>query len=210
MKKVMLSAIVLSFACGLLISSANSFLKERIEKNRRREFCKRILSTLAISDLEPEARYLNIFDKVLVFTPNEIQEVSPASILEKSFKAKHFVLIPKQNEQFVCHIFGKGLWGEMRGFATLDSDFITLKGLSFYQSNETPGLGAQFTEEQTLSRFVGKKVDPKKFAVVNSSSALNEFEVDGVSGATITGRAVETMLKVELDFYRQRIREVSE
>lgn len=209
MKKVMISAVILSFGCGLLISSANSFLKERIEKNRRQEFCKRILSTLAISDSEPESRYLQLFEKAFVFSENQIQEITPASILAKEFKAKHFLLIPKNSGQFVCHIFGKGLWGEMLGFATLDQDFLTLKGLSFYQSNETPGLGAQFTEEKTLSRFVGKKVDPKKFAVLNTPGVRNEFTVDGISGATITGKAVERMLKVELDFYRQRLGEVS-
>ena len=43
----------------------------------------------------------------------------------------------------ILPIEGKGLWSTLYGFLSLDADMNTIKGITFYEHGETPGLGGE-------------------------------------------------------------------
>ena len=46
-------------------------------------------------------------------------------------------------DKYIFPIYGKGLWSTMYGFIALDKDLKTIKGFTFYEHGETPGLGGE-------------------------------------------------------------------
>lgn len=103
-------------------------------------------------------------------------------------------------ELVVLPVHGYGLWGTMYAFLTLESDLSTIKGISFYDHKETPGLGALVAEPKWRSQLEGKKAYDEGGQVVTGvvkagSPKPNENHVDGVSGATLTSRGVHNLLQ---------------
>ena len=77
---------------------------------------------------------------------------------------------------------------------------------------ETPGLGARITTLDVQSRYVGKKIknDNGDYRYVKmlkgeNNKDLSVHEVDGMSGATITGNGVNDMIKDYVTHYKNFI-----
>lgn len=49
----------------------------------------------------------------------------------------------KRIEGYVLPVEGSGLWSTLYGFLALDADGTTIRGLTFYNHGETPGLGGE-------------------------------------------------------------------
>ena len=101
---------------------------------------------------------------------------------------------------YILYARGKGLWDEIWGCVALEDDFNTIAGVSFDHKAETPGLGAEIKDNKAWVRqFTGKKIydgDMFKSVNVRKGGAKDPvYEVDGISGATITGDGVAAMLK---------------
>ena len=88
------------------------------------------------------------------------------------------------------------------GYIALESDLNTIAGMTFYEQNETPGLGDQITHAHWLEQWKGRRVYDEQGelrfrvseGVVAAGSATSGFEVDAMSGATVTGNAVTSMM----------------
>ena len=98
----------------------------------------------------------------------------------------------------VLPVRGYGLWSTMYGFIALEKDLNTVRGFGFYQQGETPGLGGEVDNPKWKAQWKGKELfDPNGkviFAVAKgASSSINK--VDGLSGATLTSRGVENLIK---------------
>jgi Na+-transporting NADH:ubiquinone oxidoreductase subunit C len=113
----------------------------------------------------------------------------------------------------IIPISGKGLWSSLYGYFAIDkNNFSTVKGITFYKHGETPGLGAEITKEWFKSSFTGKEVyldDSIESIKVTKAGQANEnslYEVNGISGATITSRGVEDLLKRDLLRYENYFR----
>ena len=103
-----------------------------------------------------------------------------------------------QPEMVVLPIQGYGLWGTIYGFLTLESDMNTIKGISFYEYKETPGLGARIEEPEWRAKWSGiHSYDESGEVATGVTKAGNPKEnwVDGISGATLTGRGVSNMIQ---------------
>ena len=96
-------------------------------------------------------------------------------------------------------VYGAGLWGAIWGYVALNEDKNTVYGTYFSHASETPGLGAEIAGEHFQSEFKDKHVmdgDNVGLGVVKNGKVENpEFQVDGISGGTITSVGVNTMLK---------------
>lgn len=46
-------------------------------------------------------------------------------------------------DQIVLPVRGKGLWSTMYAYVAIDADLSTIRGVSFYEHGETPGLGGK-------------------------------------------------------------------
>ncbi|MCB1145268.1 MAG: Na(+)-translocating NADH-quinone reductase subunit C [Leptospiraceae bacterium] len=101
-------------------------------------------------------------------------------------------------DQIVLPIFGKGLWSTMYGFISLDKDLKTVRGITFYEHGETPGLGGEIENPRWQKIWQGKKAFAENGEMqlrvikgeVNNESANAKHQIDGLAGATITSRGV--------------------
>ena len=73
-----------------------------------------------------------------------------------------------------------------------------LTGLGFLSISETPGLGMKAKEPSFYEQYVGK--NPTKFAV--SKDGGDGEQIDALSGATITSRAVTGAVNAALGYYQ--------
>jgi Na+-transporting NADH:ubiquinone oxidoreductase subunit C len=124
----------------------------------------------------------------------------PAGIGRKPKYAKVYVKSDDAGkpEMVVLPIQGYGLWGTIYGFLTLESDMNTIKGISFYEHKETPGLGARIEEPEWRAMWSGiHSYDDKGVVATGVTKAGNPKEnwVDGISGATLTSRGVSNMIQ---------------
>jgi len=113
----------------------------------------------------------------------------------------------------VLPVFGFGLWNSISGYIALESDFNTIKGASYSHANETPGLGARIATTEIQDRYKGKQI----FEGTNLVSVVMQkgegldytsdpHKVDGMSGATLTAKGVNNMLKDYFQCYDKYIK----
>ncbi len=111
--------------------------------------------------------------------------------------------VQKEGEvaMLVLPVKGKGLWSTMYGYVALDKDGETVSGLTFYQHGETPGLGGEVDNPKWKALWPGRKVyndgDVALKVVKGQAGPVNEapYEVDGLSGATITSNGVTYLIQ---------------
>ncbi len=104
-------------------------------------------------------------------------------------------------ETVVLPVHGYGLWSTMYGFLALDGSGRVVKGLTFYQHAETPGLGAEIDNPSWQRLWVGKQALAADGAVLlevvkgtpQGDAAVSQ--VDGIAGATITARGVGNLVQ---------------
>lgn len=107
-------------------------------------------------------------------------------------------------QTLVLPIRGYGLWSTLWGFvaldfsaATADPGSLTVKGLTYYQHAETPGLGGEVDNELWKAKWPGKQVYDSDWQVrlEVAKSAAGAYQVDAISGATLTSNGVSNMLQ---------------
>ncbi|KRU22002.1 Na(+)-translocating NADH-quinone reductase subunit C [Psychrobacter piscatorii] len=130
----------------------------------------------------------------------DLGDNDPAGIGRKPKYAKVYVKEDDAGkpELIVLPIQGYGLWGTIYGFLTLESDMNTIKGISFYEHKETPGLGARIEEPEWRAKWNGvHSYDDSGEVATGVTKAGNSKEnwVDGISGATLTSRGVSNMIQ---------------
>ncbi|TWU12351.1 Na(+)-translocating NADH-quinone reductase subunit C [Symmachiella macrocystis] len=102
----------------------------------------------------------------------------------------------------ILPVYTKGLWSTMYGFLAFEGDLRTVQGLGFYQHGETPGLGGEVDNPKWKEQWEGKLAydDDGHIALhlikgtVDPSSPEAAFQIDGLSGATITSRGVTNLI----------------
>lgn len=106
-------------------------------------------------------------------------------------------------DQYVIPIYGKGLWSTLYGFLSVDSDGKTIRGITFYEHGETPGLGGEVENEKWQKSWTeksaygedGEVIISVEKGTVDPSSDSAYHKIDGLSGATITSRGVSNFVQ---------------
>ncbi len=105
-------------------------------------------------------------------------------------------------EQLVLPIEGMGMWGTVYGFLSLDRDGNTVRGLTFYEQKETPGLGGEIANPKWQALWVGRKAYDASWApqlaVIKGQAGPPQNDphhVDGLSGATITSNGITRVVR---------------
>lgn len=108
-----------------------------------------------------------------------------------------------QLERVILPVHAYGLWSTMYAFLALEPDLRTVAGISFFEHGETPGLGGEIDNPRWQEGWVGRRVrddrgDPA-FRVDRGRTpegvADADYRVDGLTGATITSKGVENMVR---------------
>ena len=105
-------------------------------------------------------------------------------------------------KKVILPIYGKGLWSTIYGYIALENDLNTISGITFYEHGETPGLGGEVENPRWKSTWSGKLVgDGQNVKIevikgsVDESSPKADYQVDGLSGATITSQGVSDTVR---------------
>ncbi|MDX1500372.1 MAG: Na(+)-translocating NADH-quinone reductase subunit C [Woeseiaceae bacterium] len=105
-------------------------------------------------------------------------------------------------EQIILPVYGPGLWSTMYGYLSVAPDGRTIRGLRFYEHAETPGLGDQVEKDAWLAQWEGKLLYGAAgevwIEVVRGQAPAGDagrYQVDGMSGATLTGNGVTNLLR---------------
>jgi Na+-transporting NADH:ubiquinone oxidoreductase subunit C len=187
-------AIGLSLICSILVASAAIVLKPRQLKNQE-EYRQRIILEVA-GLMEPEGDIAALFATIQSEMIDVANGESVEIYLEKNGDAIQQIILP---------ISGPGLWSTMRGYLALAPDGNTVKGIRFYEHGETPGLGDQIDKADWRNLWVGKQLyggdsTPKievvrGFALRDASNTDLQHQIDGLSGATLTGNGVTRLVQ---------------
>lgn len=106
-------------------------------------------------------------------------------------------------DRVILPINGAGMWSMLYGYLALEADFNTIAGAIFYEQNETPGLGDQITDRNWQAKWQGKQIYDHSgellFHVaegpVTEGSAAAAYQVDALTGATVTANAVTRLVQ---------------
>jgi Na+-transporting NADH:ubiquinone oxidoreductase subunit C len=117
----------------------------------------------------------------------------------------------KQGQTFyIAPIRGKGLWDAIWGYIAMDENMV-IQGAYFDHKGETPGLGANIKQRYFMDDFYGEELltQSGEFKGITVAKGNNDpknlikddYEVDALAGATITGDGVSAMIKSDLKLY---------
>ncbi|MEM6717876.1 MAG: Na(+)-translocating NADH-quinone reductase subunit C [Bacteroidota bacterium] len=111
---------------------------------------------------------------------------------------------------YIAPIRGKGLWDAIWGYIAMDENMV-IQGAYFDHRGETAGLGANIKQRYFMDDFTGEHLltESGEFVGITVSKTnadpLNndkqDYEVDAIAGATITGDGVSAMIKKDLRLY---------
>ena len=205
--KTVLATIVIAAICAVLLVGIRNVVIASINRNLAIDEQRAILDALDIPDEQGgKAAFAPAVD-VERYYHDSVQKVGGDEGVEQEFDVYRYV------EEGVVkgtaiRVFGKGLWGEMRGFLAVDpreagASKWTVRGLVYYRDEETPGLGKRIRDEDFKSRFrsaMGKLVPGLK-VLKTEGMAAGPQEVDGMTSATITGQGVEEMIDKAIEWY---------
>lgn len=206
-------ASVMVVIVAFLLAFVNSSLRDLQGKNVELDTKKQILSSLGITEVkDAEAEFAKVVKSDMVVAEDgSLKEYDGKFVTayEKEFKengnAHVFVCEVDGQTKYVFPVYGAGLWGAIWGYVALDADKNTVYGTYFSHASETPGLGAEIATPHFQGLFAGKHVlegETVALSVVKNGKVANpEFEVDGISGGTITSTGVDAMLKSCLSNY---------
>jgi Na+-transporting NADH:ubiquinone oxidoreductase subunit C len=180
---------VLGTVCSLLLTAAASFTKPYQQANAKAEKNRNILGVLAVQ-YPPGASSQELLK---IFEDNVRQE--------QLGKLEIYRYVPPKDsgadETAAVDFEGPGLWGPVKGFLALGKDMRTIRGITFYEQEETPGLGGEIASDWFREQFVGKSIVDqagKPGIIISSSEPEASNKVDAISGATMTCDKVQAML----------------
>ena len=206
-------SMVLVVIVAFLLAFVSSSLRETQNKNVELDTKKQILAALNIKNVEDADAEYNKYIKgdMLMNEDGTLTENTGAfaTAYEKEAKENHrlhvFVAEVDGETKYVFPVYGAGLWGAIWGYVALNSDKDTVYGVYFSHASETPGLGAEITTVKFQDQFLGKHVLENGIVALgvekHGKVAKPDYQVDGISGGTITSKGVDAMIKDCLSMY---------
>ncbi len=188
---------LLTFFFTAMVSGIHEINRERIAINEEIKLQKIILKVLGIkvAPETPDIRMQGIFGERVKLAKREDR------IIYRGFAEEGKTLIG-----YAFPLLGPGFWGPIYGMVAIDPKLDRVLGIAFYRHSETPGLGGRITEEWFEEQFKGKKLlpvgkDRRYFSFRPPGTAKAEDEVDAITGATGTSKAVERLIDRNLKDY---------
>ena len=206
-------AAIMVVIVAFLLAFVSSSLKDIQNANVKNDTKKQILSAINVTDVKDAdaefAKYevkdmLVQADGTLAAYEGEFNTSFKGEIAENRLHV--FECKVDGATKYIVPVYGAGLWGPVWGYVALNDDKDTVFGVYFNHAGETPGLGAEITTPKFQAPFVGKKVlenGEVGLSVVKAGKvAKPDYEVDYITGGTITSQGVDAMLKDCLKLYK--------
>jgi Na+-transporting NADH:ubiquinone oxidoreductase subunit C len=214
--KSILFVTILSIVCSSLLTLASTGLKDYQLRNVAIDKQINILKSVRVIDddhsLAP-GTIEKLYDENIRPAWTDIE----GKIISEQLKSEHdlpIFLYVKKNEilSYIIPVDSQGLWGRILGYLAIKNDGKTLSRFTVYSHSETPGLGGEIEKSWFQNNFLGKEIldDKGNFtAITIAKGSVKERIpkhrqknfVDGISGATLTGRFLSEGLKQTLIEY---------
>lgn len=214
-------AIIMVVVVGSVLAFAATSLQPLQNENVRQEKMQNILATVGIEvdRAGSEALYNQyITETVALNSDGSVNEGADAFTVDLAKELKRpaeeqvfplYIAEIEGEKYFIVPLRGQGLWDAIWGYIALKDDVNTIKGAVFDHKGETPGLGAEITQVWFRERFTEEKIFDENgnlmgVSVVKGSpdpKDKEDFKVDAISGATITGDGVSDMISERLKHY---------
>lgn len=186
-----------------LVTVVKVFNEEKIEINQQVKLQKVILKVLDI----PLDR--NVSDEEIVGLFDD--RVRQTDIKEYTL----YTVYDAAGKQPTAHavvLSGQGFWGPISVVVGMDADASKITGIEFFRHQETPGLGARITEPWFEKQFAGLPLafGPEEktfFSITLPAPNKPPRELDAITGATNTSRAVDVFLNRELARFLKEFRQ---
>ena len=204
MKKRLYSIVfmfVLTFVFAAVVSAVKVHNEERIQINQQVKLQRVILKVLGVP----------------------VDEKAPNRVVIQAFERRVKAIEVKQQTLYVGYgegdkqitgyafpVGGAGFWGPVYGMVSVDPEASRIMGIAFYRHSETPGLGARITETWFTQQFAGLPIfpvegDKKIFFLKPAGPGKGPNELDAITGATGTSRAVEAFVNRDLDRFLRKM-----
>lgn len=209
-------AAILCVACSVLLTAASIGLKARQEKNMAVDRQTNILKALRLihEDENIGAQQIqNLFRTKIrhVWVSRKGEIISEPQNRPDALPL--YVYVEQADiKAYVVPIDTRGLWGPIHGYLAMDNDGATVRGFTVYQHQETPGLGGEIESRWFRKNFEGKKIVNPRGDFVSVHIAKGHVKdmvppgqrinyVDGISGATMTGKFLSAGMRDILKSY---------
>ena len=180
-KYIFIYSTVLVAVVAVILSVVSTSLKPLQERNQRVETKQMLLRTIGVESTTENAEELY----ATYITETQTADGKPY------FRFDGGIVLPLK---------GTGLWCPIWGYMALDADGNVL-GTVFDHKGETPGLGGEISTDKFASRFVGKKMDTQPIRLKKNANKQDDYEVDAISGGTMTSNGVTAMLAAAFNDY---------
>ncbi|MCR4416821.1 MAG: FMN-binding protein [Ignavibacteria bacterium] len=167
MKKVLQIILVLTFTAvvsGFVLSSVNNWAKPLIEENRIKAISQAIFLVQ-----QNGVRYEKL----------KIDEIDVFEVFDENNNSIGYAVVSE----------GNGFQGTIKLIFGIDKDLNRIKAIEILEQVETPGLGSLITEDNFKNRFKNLNTQPL-IQVVKGKKPSNDNEVQAITGATISSKAV--------------------
>ncbi len=208
--KSILFAVATAIVCSTLLTAAALGLKPYKKRNLIVDKQKNILKAVGLSGADKhyspediETMFINNIKKLRADAAGRILSEDET---QEAVLPLWLFMVNEQPQQYVIPINTRGLWGPIRGYMALEKDGRTISGFTVYKHSETPGLGGEIEQAWFQKNFQGKKITNAGGGFVaigvakgRVSDTVSESKqvnyVDGISGATLTGKFLSQGLK---------------
>ncbi len=247
LEKTIAIAVALCLVCAVLVSFSAVALKSLQVHNKELDMKKNILDVAGLlqEDSNIDSEFSDKIEAKIVNleTGDYVEDINAAEYDQRK-AAKDpalSVAIPKNKDiahirvkaklakvflvkesgaikSIILPVHGYGLWSTLYGFLSLDADGQTVQSISFYDQQETPGLGGEVVNPKWRALWKGKKVYAESNqpsaekgliesaemgepalslikGVVDNAKPGSQYQVDGLAGASLTSTGVTNLVK---------------
>jgi Na+-transporting NADH:ubiquinone oxidoreductase subunit C len=198
-------AFLVALVCSVVVSASAVYLKPLQDANRLRESAAslfEIVETLGL--ILPKMRLVNRISGDYVQRSSAAKtQLSPDQDQAGLHRIENTLKVYEirdrgQLQLVILPVRGAGYKSTIHGFLALRNDLNTIAALTFHQQDETPGMGARIMEKSWQALWRDKKIAATNGAIrirVVKGGSSGVHEVDGISGATRTGRGVANLVR---------------
>jgi Na+-transporting NADH:ubiquinone oxidoreductase subunit C len=214
--KTVVFAVVLCLVISLLLTVASTGLQGRQQRNIKLDKQKNILKSVGL--VKEEKSYSSeVIEKLYKENIQAFWADPDGKVLDRPQRGEQDLpvyIYQKDNEikAYIVPINSRGLWGRILGYLAIQDDGSTISGFTVYKHSETPGLGGEIEKRWFQKNFVGKRIVDQAGEFVSIAIAKGKAEekvpektrmnyVDGISGATLTGKYLTEGMKQILSRY---------
>ncbi len=214
--KTIIFASILCLVCSVLLTTASTGLQSFQQKNVEMDRQKNILLAMGlikegqiVAAEEIRSLYINYVKSLWL---DDVGQIKPSEEPLENHLPLYVYVDQEQVQAYVVPINTRGLWGKIHGYLALENDGATIRGFTVYKHSETPGLGGEIESRWFRKNFENKKIVNQTGQFVSigiAKGAVDEVVpesdrynyVDGISGATLTGKYLSAGLREILEDY---------